>query len=443
MHRLVHERVEQAYASVASGRGAATSRERQGAAAVPLIGLAALVLLALLGLPWSARDHHARLYHGPPPPPRGRPPASREQPPKGTQPPSGRWFWQDQVDIPRATNGLDLVWENGERRQLTLTEYLDFHFPEHDGRMRDAMPLLGWAVPSLGNKYKRAGKSYVWLTLADDRWLDQGTTTMARFVDQLNDEHAKLPPEQRRHTALVTLCLNDECVAKCDEHDLYCYGGFEHTRPAPMLRATWPKVKGLSEILLSRDIFFVDSDVFFRYDPYPFMEPLMDTFDILASENDALNHFNTGWMWLRKSDTTSETWQQVIDRDMRETNRDQFNFNDVRGIVLDLVACTDASCRSWARLRGATGTSTSRRTRSRRRSWRRTACGCTSSDLTSSGRSTSSLTCLSTTVSSPSLCTRLAQTRTRKRSRSPRRWATGTTLTPTTRAIRASSRSST
>ena len=244
--------------------------------------------------------------------------------------------------VPRATNGQDVVFETNKEtgelqpRHLTLTEYLDYHFPTHDGVFRDdeaaasrSAKVLSYLKSSSATR-PPPGRNWVWLTLADEHWLDRGTTTMARFVDQMNEERAALPVKERRHTALVTLCLDDGCVARCKEHDLYCYGGFEYTRPPQMLRATWPKVKGLSEILLSRSVFFVDSDVFFRYDPYAYMEPLMKDNDLLVSENDALNHFNTGWMWLRKSNVTSQAWQGVIERDMAHTSRDQVNFNEVR-----------------------------------------------------------------------------------------------------------------
>lgn len=41
------------------------------------------------------------------------------------------------------------------------------------------------------------------------------------------------------------------------------------------------------EILKHRkDVFYVDSDVFFRADPYPTMEPLFGSYDFIASEND-------------------------------------------------------------------------------------------------------------------------------------------------------------
>lgn len=48
------------------------------------------------------------------------------------------------------------------------------------------------------------------------------------------------------------------------------------------------------EVLPHRDLFFVDSDVAFRYDPYPHMEPFMATHDLVAQENDSWDHLNTG-----------------------------------------------------------------------------------------------------------------------------------------------------
>lgn len=83
------------------------------------------------------------------------------------------------------------------------------------------------------------------------------------------------------------------------------------------------------EILPSRSLFFVDADVSFALDPYPHLEPLMKRFDILAQENDAFEHFNTGWMWLRKGRKVAEAWREVYEMDMRSTSRDQYNFNNV------------------------------------------------------------------------------------------------------------------
>lgn len=232
-------------------------------------------------------------------------------------------------------------------RPLTFNEYLDYHFPNHDGLERDvaSAPSGGVWRPFVGERAMQyfglrkgtgrddgtplASRLYVWITLADADWVEQGTAALVAFVNQLNAEYAQLEPERRRHTALVTLCLDDGCLAKCDRLGFHCYGGYEHTRPKQMLRATWPKVRGLADVLRQRDVFFVDSDVFFRADPYPHMEPLMAGHDVLASENDAFGHVNTGWLWMRRSDITANTWQQVIDRDMVQTSRDQVNFNDV------------------------------------------------------------------------------------------------------------------
>lgn len=87
----------------------------------------------------------------------------------------------------------------------------------------------------------------------------------------------------------------------------------------------------LIETVRTRDVFFVDADVSFRYDPYPSMEPWMATYDLLAAENESFDHFNSGWMWMRKSQLISDAWEAVLQRDLKKVSRDQNNFNEVLG----------------------------------------------------------------------------------------------------------------
>lgn len=80
------------------------------------------------------------------------------------------------------------------------------------------------------------------------------------------------------------------------------------------------------------------------------MEPLMEKYDIIAQENDAFEHFNSGkpvlpcapqlilmlarasgWMWLRQGKRVVEAWKEVFAMDMKKTSRDQYNFNEVLG----------------------------------------------------------------------------------------------------------------
>ena len=55
----------------------------------------------------------------------------------------------------------------------------------------------------------------------------------------------------------------------------------------------------------------------------------MERFDVLFQENQAYAHGNTGFMWMRRSQVTSDAWNQVLEMDLKETSRDQFNFNTV------------------------------------------------------------------------------------------------------------------
>ncbi|GJN87480.1 hypothetical protein Rhopal_000429-T1 [Rhodotorula paludigena] len=189
---------------------------------------------------------------------------------------------------------------------LTFADYLDSHFPL--GKRQS--PLL-------------------WITLADSLFADTGAANLHTFVEQLNSERRTRYFGWKPDTKLVVLCLDENCVQKCAERGMYAYGGYERTRPEQILRATWPKIAAFMEILPSRSLFFIDADVSFALDPYPHLEPLMKRFDILAQENDAFEHFNTGWMWLRKGHKVAEAWREVFEMDMRSTSRDQYNFNDV------------------------------------------------------------------------------------------------------------------
>ncbi|GAA6002103.1 hypothetical protein JCM10207_003075 [Rhodosporidiobolus poonsookiae] len=190
---------------------------------------------------------------------------------------------------------------------ITFSAYLTHHFPSN---------------PSA---------PHLWITLADGYFAATGTANLEHFVRQLNDERRAKYGGKKRETRLVVLCLDVDCLMECDRRGMFAYGGFERTRPEQILKATWPKIASLMEILPHRDLFFVDSDVAFAQDPYPHMEPLMQEFDILAGENDAFEHFNTGWMWMQRGPEVAAAWKAVYDRDMQETSRDQYNFNTVLG----------------------------------------------------------------------------------------------------------------
>ncbi|KAM0787275.1 hypothetical protein ACM66B_006508 [Microbotryomycetes sp. NB124-2] len=217
--------------------------------------------------------------------------------------------------------------------QPSLTEYLDSHFPLNDD----------------GN-----AAHHVWLTLSDGHWMTTGTHALHTFAQQLNKErtaaYASSSTSTRggkdnhvKDTAVVALCIDEQCVRNAEDRGMYAYGGYQFTRPEKILASTWPKLAALIETTKHRDIFFVDSDVSFRYDPYPHMEPHMKTHDIVAQENDAFDHFNTGWIWMRKNDVTSDAWDKVLKMDLETVSRDQNNFNTVLGTT-ELRHCDPKDC---------------------------------------------------------------------------------------------------
>ncbi|GAA6031693.1 hypothetical protein JCM8097_001937 [Rhodosporidiobolus ruineniae] len=203
-------------------------------------------------------------------------------------------------ELPRAVLGTE----------ISFIEYLNTHFP-----------------PSfVGNK-----QPHIWITLADQFFAETGAANLHHFVEQLNAERRVKYGGEKRETRLVVLCLDERCVETSARRGMYTYGGFESRRPEQILKATWPKLASLIETLPHRDVFFVDSDVYFAQDPYPYMEPLMEEYDLVAQENDAAEHFNTGWMWIRSSETAADVWREVLKMDMLETSRDQVNTNTILG----------------------------------------------------------------------------------------------------------------
>ncbi|GAA5898452.1 hypothetical protein JCM5296_000436 [Sporobolomyces johnsonii] len=194
---------------------------------------------------------------------------------------------------------------------VSFTDYLEAHFP-------------------LSTTFEHR-RPHIWITLADSLFARTGAANLHQFVNQLNVERRVKYGWRTKETRLVTLCLDEECVEECGRRGMYAYGGFEQHRPRQILKATWPKLASLIEVLPTRDVFFIDSDVSFKQDPYPHMEPFMEDFDLLAQENDVFSHINTGWMWLRKGQVVADAWQEVLEMDMKERSRDQVNFNTVLG----------------------------------------------------------------------------------------------------------------
>ncbi|GAA5914299.1 uncharacterized protein JCM6883_001804 [Sporobolomyces salmoneus] len=196
---------------------------------------------------------------------------------------------------------------------LTFSDYLNSHFPL-DLELNDS--------------------PHVWITLADYDFTGTGAANLDVFFKQLNVERRAFYGKQGRRvrdSVLVTLCLDEGCAVECEKRGMYCYEGFEKTRPAMIRHATWPKLASLIETLPQRDVFFIDADVGFRQDPYPHLEPLMEQYDILAQENEVFSHLNTGFLWMKRSQVTADAWLKVLEMDLEKDSRDQVNFNTVLG----------------------------------------------------------------------------------------------------------------
>lgn len=107
-------------------------------------------------------------------------------------------------------------------------------------------------------------RPHIWITLSSDEWLDRGTTALQAFIDQMNWERADFYGQVRR-TELVVLCLDQVCMDVARKKKMNAYGGYQTTRPEQILVATWPKLAGVIDALEAGwDVFFVDSDVFFK-----------------------------------------------------------------------------------------------------------------------------------------------------------------------------------
>lgn len=68
--------------------------------------------------------------------------------------------------------------------------------------------------------------------MSDEQWIDHGTAALQVFVDQrLNAERDVKNQVGLSETVLVILCVDEGCLRRCREKAMYCYGGFEFTRP--------------------------------------------------------------------------------------------------------------------------------------------------------------------------------------------------------------------
>jgi hypothetical protein len=114
---------------------------------------------------------------------------------------------------------------------LTFTSYLNAHFPLD-------LDLID--------------SPHVWISLADYDFTGTGAANLDVFFKQLNVERRAFEGRAGRRvrdSVLVTLCLDEGCAEECEKRDMYCYEGFERTRPGmvslscslvPLSKANFP-----------------------------------------------------------------------------------------------------------------------------------------------------------------------------------------------------------
>lgn len=114
-------------------------------------------------------------------------------------------------ELPRATIG----------QNITFPTYLNYHFP------------LPSRLSSISGRARAAQR--IWLTVSDEQWIDV-TAGMQVFIDKLNVERDVINQVGLSETVLVVLCVDEGCMRRCREKAMYCYGGFEYTRPKKVNR---------------------------------------------------------------------------------------------------------------------------------------------------------------------------------------------------------------
>lgn len=103
---------------------------------------------------------------------------------------------------------------------ITLTRYLNSHFPLD--------------LP-------KSESPHLWISLADQQFTATGAANLDVFFKQLNIERRaqyRSTGKEVRDSILVTLCLDEGCADECVKRDMYCYEGFENTRPPMVSRVS-------------------------------------------------------------------------------------------------------------------------------------------------------------------------------------------------------------
>lgn len=133
----------------------------------------------------------------------------------------------------------------------TFAHYLLERFPAPPPN--SSLALKSKSTTSRFSKYlqlsnqveEREPAPHIWLTLSDKKWINTGTAALQQFLIQLNQERSHQASKSkikgaRRHdlerrTELVVLCLDEECVQACKLRGMFCYGGYQWSRPKQIL----------------------------------------------------------------------------------------------------------------------------------------------------------------------------------------------------------------
>ncbi|GAA98892.1 uncharacterized protein L969DRAFT_537846 [Mixia osmundae IAM 14324] len=175
--------------------------------------------------------------------------------------------------------------------------------------INDSTPLSTFLRQRIG---RLPPDDFLWVTLLDANYLRQGGTDLTLFLQRLSDGTLPRAPgrvqpsteissidvwsqqindgdidfdseiygKRRSHQDLLVICLDQACIDLCNERELFGYGGFY--QPARQ----WPDKPPLmvTKLLALKEIaeagyrsFFVEGDVWLRYDPYPFLPKYSET----------------------------------------------------------------------------------------------------------------------------------------------------------------------
>jgi hypothetical protein len=110
----------------------------------------------------------------------------------------------------------------------------------------------------------------LWLTVADEAYLDKAVGHLDLFLNKVNWERQV---RGSSYEVLLVLCLDEGCVRKCEERGILGYGGYAKT---------WPRGKGVNRAVWSK-----------MNGEYSFDDKMKRSFDV----DDIRNHrYPQGWL---------------------------------------------------------------------------------------------------------------------------------------------------